>query len=50
MDDHIGKHLATGLRTYAQRTTANILAGGRETSYFFVSFFFFFFFLPPNNE
>jgi hypothetical protein len=30
MDDRTGKHLAKGLRTYAQRMTANILAGGVE--------------------
>jgi hypothetical protein len=30
MDDRIGKHLAKGLRTYAQRTTANIHVGGVE--------------------
>jgi hypothetical protein len=30
MDDCIGKHSATGMRIDAQRTTANILAGGVE--------------------
>jgi len=30
MDDHTGKHSAKGLRTDAQRTTANIHVGGVE--------------------
>jgi hypothetical protein len=30
MDDHTCKHSAKGLRTYAQRTTTNIYAGGVE--------------------
>jgi hypothetical protein len=30
MDDCIGKHSATCMRIDAQRTTANILAGGVE--------------------
>jgi hypothetical protein len=30
MDDRVGKHSAKGLRTDAQRTMANILAGGLE--------------------
>jgi len=30
MDDHTGKHSAKGLRTAAQRTTANIHVGGVE--------------------
>jgi hypothetical protein len=30
MDDHIGKHSANGLRTNAQRTTANVPVGGIE--------------------
>jgi len=30
MDDRTGKHSAKGLRTYAQRTMANIPAGGVE--------------------
>jgi hypothetical protein len=28
MDDHTGKHSVNGLRTNAQRTTANIPVGG----------------------
>jgi len=30
MDDRTDKHSAKGLRTYAQRTTANIHVGGVE--------------------
>jgi hypothetical protein len=30
MDDHIGKHSAKGMRTYAQQMTANIPSGGVE--------------------
>ena len=30
MDDRIGQHSAKGLRTYAQRTTANIHVGEVE--------------------
>jgi hypothetical protein len=30
MDDRIDKHSAKGLRTYVQRTTANISEGGVE--------------------
>jgi len=30
IDDHIGKHSTKGLRTYAERTTANIPAGEVE--------------------
>jgi len=30
MDDRTGKHSATSLRTDAQQTVANILAGGVE--------------------
>jgi hypothetical protein len=30
MDDRTGKHLAKGMRTDAQRTTANIHVGGVE--------------------
>jgi hypothetical protein len=30
MDDHTGKHSAKDLRTYTQRTTANIHVGGVE--------------------
>jgi hypothetical protein len=47
MDDRTCKHLAKGLRTDAQRTTANVHVGGVEKLLLSGVFFFF---LPPKNE
>jgi hypothetical protein len=49
MDNRTGKYSAKGLRTDAQQTTANILAGGVDKLLSYV-FFFFFFFLPQKNK
>jgi hypothetical protein len=38
MDNRVGKHSAKGLRTDAQRKTANILAGGLEKLLLFCVF------------
>jgi hypothetical protein len=48
MDDRIGKHSAKGLRTDAQRMTANIHVGGVDK--LLLSSVFFFFLSPKNEE
>ena len=47
-DDRIGKHSANGLRTNAQRTTANIPVGRIEELLF--SGVVLLFFLPPKSQ